>query len=134
MWSVKFSGLFSRAASRQSWASVRRCCLATAARWNSRSLRALDALTEAAFLHHNAFEELVWPSARKSASPYDFEAEVARCDIVALLVRFMRTGFKQAVDFCREHNTRVVWLPRGLGLTRIITEFHDQLVPRTTTS
>src|SRR5205823_1725029 len=38
---------------------VRRCCLATAARWNSRSLRALDALTEAAFLHHNAFEELV---------------------------------------------------------------------------
>jgi hypothetical protein len=75
-------------------------------------------------------EELVWPAARPTASVYDFEPEIARCDIIALLIRFMRTGFKQAVDLCRVHNTRVVRVPRGLGLTRIITDFHQQLVPR----
>jgi hypothetical protein len=75
-------------------------------------------------------EELVWPEARKTASVYDFEAEIARCDIAALLIRFMRTGFAQADELCREHRTRLVRLPRGLGVPRVITDFYQQLVPR----
>jgi hypothetical protein len=80
--------------------------------------------------HALELSELVWPEARRTASVYDFEPEIARSDITALIVRFMRTGFKQAVDFCRTYDTRLVRLPRGLGLTRVITDFHQQLVPR----
>lgn len=74
--------------------------------------------------------ELVWPETRRTASVYDFEPDIARSDIAALIVRFMRTGFKQSVDFCKTHDTRLIRIPRGLGLTRVITDFHQQLVPR----
>lgn len=74
--------------------------------------------------------DLSWPGTRPTDSVYDFEAGIARSDIVALLVRFMRTGHKQAIDLCEKYGVRLVRLPRGLGISRVISDFHDQLVSR----
>jgi hypothetical protein len=75
--------------------------------------------------------DLIWPDATKQQGIFDYEADIIASDIVVLLIRFMRTGFGQADELCDKYGKRLVRLPRGLGLTRVITEFHDQLVPRT---
>ncbi|HEY3283183.1 MAG TPA: hypothetical protein VGN26_13010 [Armatimonadota bacterium] len=74
-------------------------------------------------------QEIVWPE-RKGARAYDYEHDIARTDITVLLIRFMRTGMKQAVELAHKHGRSVVRLPRGLGLPRVIQDLHGQLVPR----
>jgi hypothetical protein len=75
-------------------------------------------------------DELIWPGARRTNSVYDFEADISRSDIVVLLIRFMRTGFKQAIELCDKYGARMVRMPRGLGVTRVIKDLHDQIGPR----
>jgi len=75
-------------------------------------------------------EELIWPGARRTNSVYDFEADISRSEVVVLLIRFMRTGFKQAIELCDKYGARMVRMPRGLGVTRVIKDLHDQIVPR----
>ncbi len=74
---------------------------------------------------------LEWPETdRFDASPHAFAADVKRNDIVVLLIRFMRTGMKGVTELCREEGKPVVRLPRGLGVGRVVTNFHEQLLPR----
>jgi hypothetical protein len=75
-------------------------------------------------------KELHWPQTSKRAtSVADFEADIRNADITVLLIRFMRSGFEQAKDIAKKYDHRLVRLPRGLGVSRIIQDFHDQLVP-----
>jgi hypothetical protein len=74
--------------------------------------------------------ELEWPETKKTDYIGSYEAYIRKADIAVLLVRFMRTNFNDAANIAKKYDTRVVRLPKGLGLDTIIDEFHQQLVPR----
>ncbi len=76
-------------------------------------------------------KDLYWPATKPTQSSIQpFEAAIRHADIAVLLIRFMRSGFDQAREVAKKYDTQLVRLPRGLGLSQIITNFHDQLVPR----
>jgi hypothetical protein len=75
-------------------------------------------------------KDLEWPETdRFDASPKEFTSQINRTDIVVLLIRFMRTGMKGTTELCKEQGKAVVRLPRGLNVSRVVTNFHEQLIP-----
>ncbi|MBM3457832.1 MAG: hypothetical protein FJX77_04795 [Armatimonadetes bacterium] len=74
------------------------------------------------------FTEIEWPESDDLyTSPNALAAEVRRSDIVVLLIRFMRTGMKRTSQVCKELGIPVIRFPRGLNVSRAITDFYEQL-------
>ena len=72
-------------------------------------------------------DDLAWPAVPRKASPSELEPEIAKSDLTALLIRFMGHGFNQSVSLTKRHGVRLIRLPRGLGLRRIVHDFYTQL-------
>lgn len=73
--------------------------------------------------------EVLWPDTdRFDTSPETYTPQLAGVDFAALLVRFMRKGMKGVKRIGKEHGVRVIHLKRGLGVNRVISDFHDQLM------
>lgn len=73
--------------------------------------------------------EVLWPDTdRFDTSPETYGPQLAGVDFAALLVRFMRKGMKGVKRIGKEHGVRIIHLKRGLGVNRVISDFHDQLM------
>jgi hypothetical protein len=81
-------------------------------------------------------EALEWPKTeRPDANPNEFEAHMRRNDIVALVTCSMRTGMSNgATQFCRRQGKPVVRLQGEPTVTRVVTDFREQLVSRSATT
>ena len=74
--------------------------------------------------------ELEWPDRHGMRGAGQFEPEIARCDTTVLLIRFMPHDYGAADKICDAYGNRLVRLPSGLGINRIVHDLHSQLVPR----
>lgn len=74
--------------------------------------------------------DLEWTNTNGAPGAGQFEAAITRCDIAALLIRFMRHGYGEVDQYCDLHGKRLIRIPSGLGINRIIHDLHAQLVPR----
>jgi len=72
--------------------------------------------------------ELLWPETKAQTNISKHRPAVEKAHIVALLIKFMRKGFKQAGHWQRD-GQRLVRLPHGYGVPQVIHEFHQQLAP-----
>ncbi len=80
--------------------------------------------------------DLIWPDAEEQTKPSALATNIAKSDIVCLLIRFSRHSFKGVIDDAKAAGKMTAIMPRGLGLNTIIHELHSQLVsgPVTTAS
>lgn len=72
--------------------------------------------------------DLIWPDAEEQTKPSALATNIAKSDIVCLLIRFSRHSFKGVIDDAKVAGKMTAIMPRGLGLNTIIHELHSQLV------
>ena len=73
-------------------------------------------------------EELVWPASDKTSTSDVFLRKIDKVDLVCLVVLQARHARKQVIDRAKEQGKLTAWLPRGLGINRIVLDLHAQLI------
>ncbi len=73
-------------------------------------------------------KELLWPDSEDKTNPSFFAADVARADLVCMLIRWSRHSYKSVIDSAKQQGKMTAILPRGLGPNTVIHDLHDQLI------
>lgn len=72
--------------------------------------------------------ELIWPQSDEATHSEIFRREVDKADLVCLLVRWARHARADVIGQAKAAGKLTAILPRGLGVNRIVTDLHQQLV------
>ena len=73
-------------------------------------------------------KELLWLEVREHSSYYAFEPEIARPDVVAVLlaIRWSSHSFGDVKKFCERHGKPLVRLPSGYGVNQVAAQILSQ--------
>ncbi|MEP0766159.1 MAG: hypothetical protein HRF45_06395 [Fimbriimonadia bacterium] len=73
-------------------------------------------------------KELMWPDFEHDSKPAEFMDEALKADILCYLIRWSRKNVKEVARVCKEKGGKVVRLPAGVGIHRVVQDLHEQLV------
>lgn len=73
-------------------------------------------------------KELKWPDFEYDSKPSEFIDDALKADILCYLIRWSRKSVREVAKVCKENGGKVVRLPAGVGVHRVVQDLHQQLV------